>query len=1794
MIKKAAIIIICNLLCSTFCFAQLGTPVAMGSALDKGVRPYTPYAGVRENINLTNGNVSLAIPLLELPGRNGLNLNLELQYDSKLWHLDVNYDPNNNNITATWRSGDSGFSPFWPDGWRLNIPELSYEATVDMQTASCSGAAIVRLPDGGRYSFRNDMGCPHPYPPVMDSVDTTAMQLDQSNPNDVVALLRDGTRYHFGINETKIVDANGNTITYSYANGQLAYITDTLGRQVTFNYLSGTGVVTSITYKGTDGTDKTIQFLRTGTATMSGFFQWPLSCPRCSPSFQVTNAHLQPYTLQNVFNGIVFPNGQQYSFAYNNFLELSQITYPSGGYTAYDFPPAPDAWTPDQHLEHTITYVMDINADFREIQRRRVCPKSSCTSAEEQVTTYSPSVGSGFPNNWYMSVVDPAGHLTVHAFTQGSAPGDLSDPPGAAHETSVSFYAGSTANSQLLRTASTTYEGPYPWSLPTQITTTENDVNPPVTKQDNFAYDTYTVLYKNWTGAIQSQTRSIDNVTTHLEYDYNGALLRRTENAWLKTNPVNGLNYFDPSIRLLGLKAETRVFNTPSGGTPVSDTQYEYDNYSGTNPLIASGATQHEGPPQPSARGNLTKVFQWRNTDGAWLATVHQYDDAGNIRKITDPNLNATSFGYADSWGDATCAPSSGSAAAYRTSVTDALSHTASNKYNSCTGTLASSTDPNNRTTSYAYNDSMGRLTSVIGPPDPNNGNQQSQTIYGYVDTPSYNSPVTYQQDKIDANNQTTSWTLIDGLGRVIRTAKFNGETDVNRWVDDVDTCYDSLGRKQYETYPYQGPGWGQPGTYHCPSDPATPAGDSFAYDALGRLTVVTHADGTIVSTDYSQFPKITASDEAGHARQSQSDVLGRLVKVWEPDPATGTTFPSETDYQYDALDNLVHVQQQGGVSDSSQWRTRTFQYDSLSRLLTATNPESGTICYGQWQSGQCVNGYDGNGNLLYKTSPAPNQTGGASLQSTFYYDALNRLTAKCFSDSTPCESLYYDAASIWGLTMHNPIGRLVATGVSSNNANTLTSYDVMGRPEWQVELRLGAPLKTFSYAYNLDGSLKTITYPSGRIVNYTYNIGQRPVSAVDSANNINFATGVHYTAAGALSSVVNGNTSSFAGITTTNSYNIRMQPYELKTTAGGAPVLDLTYDFGLGQFDNGNVSWIINNKDSSRTQQFGYDALNRLLSAYTPNLNSGGYHNWWQGFSYDIWGNLLARNVAGGDTPLNKTVTVKNQVDSWCYDAAGNVVGPNNPCLFYTIDHTAYENVFDAENRLTQTTTGAGATSYGYDAIGQRVKKSNGSTGTFYWQGASGEVLEETDLSGNLQNEYIFFGGKRVARYNVTSGYSYYFSDHLGSADVVTDAAGHIQEESDYYPFGGERIVNNSQVIDVINPGFESNSSQGWTPGYWGANSVVTNTQAHSGSYSLAQSGATTGGSFQDVSGLAPGASYQVSVWVRADAGTSAQMFLWLHDTTGSNAENTAAITPGQSWQQVTLTYVANSTGQLRIHLHYIAGAGTIYYDDVQVTALNPSGLPSFANHYKFTGKERDPETGCDYFGARYYCNPIGRFITPDWAAKPTAVPYANFGNPQSLNLYSYVQNNPTTMGDPDGHATAGEIGAAIDNELSSFESTRGGKIYAATEKVVFIGWPAGGPLEQVHTVTGWLQTGNATGACTDQCNFSQKVDAVSHDVKEGASLAATLAAPAVGMVPKTSEVPTSIPAGPSARPTAAQQQAINEMGEAHGCHTCGAETPGTKSGNWVGDHQPETALNPPGNPQVYKPQCLPCRADR
>lgn len=72
--------------------------------------------------------------------------------------------------------------------------------------------------------------------------------------------------------------------------------------------------------------------------------------------------------------------------------------------------------------------------------------------------------------------------------------------------------------------------------------------------------------------------------------------------------------------------------------------------------------------------------------------------------------------------------------------------------------------------------------------------------------------------------------------------------------------------------------------------------------------------------------------------------------------------------------------------------------------------------------------------------------------------------------------------------------------------------------------------------------------------------------------------------------------------------------------------------------------------------------------------------------------------------------------------------------------------------------------------------------------------------------------------------------------------------------------------------------------------------------------------------------------------------------------------------------------------------------------------GFIGDSNRQKFTGKERDSESGLDFFEARYMANVQGRFTSPDSFG-------GSIGNPQSLNLYAYVQNNPASLNDPTGH---------------------------------------------------------------------------------------------------------------------------------------------------------------------------------
>jgi RHS repeat-associated protein len=544
--------------------------------------------------------------------------------------------------------------------------------------------------------------------------------------------------------------------------------------------------------------------------------------------------------------------------------------------------------------------------------------------------------------------------------------------------------------------------------------------------------------------------------------------------------------------------------------------------------------------------------------------------------------------------------------------------------------------------------------------------------------------------------------------------------------------------------------------------------------------------------------------------------------------PTLSLSTPAVTTYNYDGLDNLISVVQSGS-------RQRTFTYDSLSRLGSATNPETATITYG----------HDANGNIVAKTAPAPNQPGSAAVTTTYSYDALNRTIQKSYSDGTPTVTYGYDGVSPSGCTLppstaHNGVGQL--TGMCDAGGAEAWSYDIVSGTGWKttdVRTTSGVTLPTIVQK-NLDGSVNSITYPSGHILTYAPGGAGRPLSAIDSTSNLNYASQAQYWPSGALAAIRN-NGGSIASNTILNS---RLQPCWVYATNGtglqwNSPnvcsasaatgsILDLRLTFNLGSADNGNVAGITNNRDTTRSQTFSYDPLNRLTMAQTTATYSTSTANCWgESFSYDPWGNLLSISESSSnydgctyEQPQGWTIGANNQIQSTatCFDSSGNLLTVATHC--YDAAGNLLTNMglsfsYDAENYLKSIPM-LGIT-YLYDGHGHRVAKLNrsGQATKLYWYGPDSDPLDETDGTGANNNsnfyEYAFFNGQRVARRDYQNNVDYYFADHLGSARVVTNSAGTILDDSDFYPFGGERaVVTPSSGNSYLFTGKERDSESG------------------------------------------------------------------------------------------------------------------------------------------------------------------------------------------------------------------------------------------------------------------------------------------------------------------------------------------------------------------------------------------------
>jgi RHS repeat-associated protein len=642
---------------------------------------------------------------------------------------------------------------------------------------------------------------------------------------------------------------------------------------------------------------------------------------------------------------------------------------------------------------------------------------------------------------------------------------------------------------------------------------------------------------------------------------------------------------------------------------------------------------------------------------------------------------------------------------------------------------IASKTDLNNNlSVVYGY-DKLFRQTAATSRNEATS-TWLSQTTTSYNDVEKKVATTSDLRQYLDGKLQAISY--YDDLGRVRLVQKSDG-------VDLDGTGSNGIKIKTIDTYPTGGRRVVTSNPYRQLSDP-TLEWTCTQYDVGGRVAAVAMFKGSNAPTDcentYNRTgitrtaydtDAVTITDPALKTRYQKHDALGRTVQVVE-DP-NGLGF--NTSYLYNPLDNLTQVNQ------GSQ-TPRTFNYSSLSRLLSANNPESGTIQYQYYDSGELWQKTDARG-----------------VVTTMTYDALHRIQNKSYSNdngSTPTVSYdYYKYAA-----EAPQIGQLKS--VSSGVASTVYGYNALGKVSTSTHAITGYTGNlSFTYDWYLNGSQKDIYYPSGRQVHYTVDDAGRTLQVGVYADSL------AYTPDGRATQMRLGN-----NLWETRNYlppGTNSTSYMLETSQGIGDKLRLDYSFAEGA-NNGNVmqqqiQWP---NHALIAQTYTYDAFNRLQTASEAN----GFN---RTYEYDQFGNRSVLSSSGLAHVDPREPTSQSQINHMnnqlamsgvSYDTAGNQTTFGSLSMNY-----------DAENRTT-TVSGAGSGTYSYDGDGRRVKKVWGATTTFYLYDALGRMAAEYSTETPT-----------------SAGTSYLFTDMLGSTRAITTNTGVMIECYDYLPFG--RMLSDS-----------------------------------------------------------------------------------------------------------------------------------------------------------------------------------------------------------------------------------------------------------------------------------------------------------------------------------------------------------------------------------------------------------------
>jgi len=1429
------------------------TPMALQPGAPAGSYTLSAF----DTINPYNGNLNFRLPLVSAAGRGDARYTMSLPIEQH-WtvrHFENDYQESNYPEMNVWYGLKPGYGPgvllgrpvndgacapyyygttktltrltfIAPDGTEYELRDQNTGGQPQQSTCPASQSGSVQgfsrgtvfiTADGTATTFVSDA-------PIYDHSGGSvgARWLPEILYPSGYLMFRNGVRYRIDSGYVSwIRDRNGNQLIFAYGQYGVTSITDSLNRQITLTYADFQATFSDvITYKGFGGAPRAIQVnydtldhrLRTN---RPGDSPVPLSRAQLFPELNGSDGTFAPY----VVSSVTLPNGTQtYQFFYDVYAELARVILPTGGAFEYDF----GNGLVGDNADGVVSAATPPQI-YRRALARRVYSDAGNTLESEMTYSRPESTGGTTP---YVQVdhfkADGASrvagerHYFYGAAVSASLDQDAFSYPNWQDGKEYQSDALQTDGSTVLRTVANSWQQGVivsAWNtlIPNnpriaESTSTLADVGPSLVSRQSYSYDD-SVPYNNKSDVY--------------EYDYGpgaaGSLVRRTH-----TDYVTSTAYVDAvsGAHLRSLPSQVTVYD--AGGIERARTTIEYDNYasdgnhsalvdrpdiSGLNSSFTSSYWQRGG-----ATATTRYLFNTGGQVSGSITAYAQYDVAGNVVKAIDARGYATTFDFSDRFGSApdgeaesNTPPSElsspGQASyAFATLVTNAMSQRVYTQFDYYLGRPIDLEDANGVTFSAWYNDTLDRPTQVIR--GANQGSTiKNQTTFAYDDMAHV---ITTSNDQSNNNdNALVNRVLYDGLGRTTEKRQYEGTS--NYIV--VQQQYDAMSRVYRTSNPFR------------PWQSENALWTTTVFDALGRVTSVTTPDSATVSTSYSGNA-VTATDQAGKSRKSVSDALGRLRQIYE-DPS-GLNY--QTIYDYDVLDDLTQV------SQGSQ--TRTFVYDSLKRIASATNPESGTISYQ----------YDNNGNLTQRTDARPVTT-------TINYDPLNRPTSRTYGDGTPAVSYFYDNQGLPSgapaFSSGSSIGRLIAiTYGTVSSAGRYTGYDALGRTTLSIQ-QTGAINYQVSAAYNLAGNMTSETYPSGRSVSYGYDSADRLsnfTGNLGDGTGRTYSTGIAYSDWGSLSQEQYGTS------TTVNRrlfYNSRGQ----LTLIGVTTVNDGTtwnrgkignrYSSQCNPFDpncsgsdnNGNlgVQDIFIPQDdqaanyTSWFDAYNYDSLNRLITVVEgahvqpPDCPGSGCSSWGQTYQYDRYGNRtidpawtwgFPKPQFAVDPNTNRLGVPNGQSGTMTYDNAGNLIYDS-----YTGEGT---RTYDAENRMTTAWANSQWQTYTYDGGGHRVRRNVNGTETWQVYGIAGELLAEYAANNdpsNPQKEYGYRNGQLLVTAEPSANIHWLITDQLGTPRMIFDNSGSLSGMSrhDFLPFGEESYAGTNGRTTAL--GYTGDSTRQSSP---------------------------------------------------------------------------------------------------------------------------------------------------------------------------------------------------------------------------------------------------------------------------------------------------------------------------------------------------------------------------------------------